>query len=144
MTRFPDEEEIAAPPDAQPRDAEHEVLEGTLQERVAKRKKLIEEELRKQPEDLDEKELEEEADLRAQHIEAKDWLVAHWGETYACPVCRNVKWTVSSMVPAYNGFFSFYVTCRHCGNSMSVIPGHADLPEPVVPPDQLQFPEGEP
>ena len=66
-----------------------------------------------------------EADAR--FMAAQAWLVERWGMHYACPVCKNVEWTVSDVGPAIRpaGYLSFFVTCGWCGNTMQIVPGNA-------------------
>jgi hypothetical protein len=119
-----------------------EGFEGNFSQHIAEARKRRENQLRLEGE-TDEVAITERAEEEAQFLEAQRWLVDHWGEEFECPVCSNVQWLVSNIFPAYNGFSSFQVTCRYCGNSMSVIPGHADLPAPIHRTQQLQLPTEE-
>ena len=85
----------------------------------------------------------ERAAAEAQFLAAHDWLVERWGERFPCPVCRNVEWTVSQVLPAARptGFLSFHATCGYCGNTMQVVPGRAEMDAPRLPDQQLHFPE---
>lgn len=145
MPAQPEEEALTPGEDsALDQTSEPQEFPGTFRQRIDATQSRLEAEYRgKASDDTDKDEIKERAELDAQYAEAHNWLVAKWGERYPCPVCRNVKWTVSPVFPAYNGFLSFQVTCRSCGNSMSVIPGHADLEAPTLAEEQLQLHEGE-
>ena len=88
-------------------------------------------------------EIPEQAEAQAQYVVANDWLIEKWGTHHDCRECGNIEWTVSTVFPAIpSGFFSFLVTCRFCGNTLQLIPGHADLDEPHRA-WQMQFPAPE-
>jgi hypothetical protein len=82
------------------------------------------------------------AEVEAQFVAARNWLVERWGERFPCPVCRNVEWTMSEVGPALRpaGYLSFHVTCGYCGNTMQVVPGNAPMDAPRLPDEQLHFP----
>ena len=85
----------------------------------------------------------ERAEAQAPFIAAQNWLVEKWGESYPCPVCRNVEWTVSDISPTIlpAGFLGFYVVCGYCANAMQVVPGYAELEAPRLPDQQLELPD---
>jgi hypothetical protein len=116
-------------------------VSGTFRDHIAQVRKAIEPELRAQG--IPESEIPETAENQAQYVVANDWLIAKWGTHHGCAECGNVEWTVSSILPAApSGFLSFLVTCRFCGNTLQLIPGHADLDEPHLA-EQMQFPAPE-
>lgn len=83
------------------------------------------------------------AAAEAPFLAAQTWLVERWGSHFACPVCRNVEWTLSGVAagPRPTGFLSFYATCGYCGNTMHVVPGRAEQDAPVYPTDQFHLPD---
>lgn len=85
------------------------------------------------------------AEIEAQFVAARNWLVERWGEHFPCPVCRNVEWTMSEVGPAPRpaGYLSFHVTCGYCGNTMQVVPGNAPMDAPRLHDEQLHFPAPE-
>lgn len=119
-----------------------EDFQGNFAQHIAEARKRRENQLRLEGQ-TDEVAITELAEQEAQFGEAQRWLVDHWGEEFPCPVCSNVQWVVSNVFDGHNGFLSFYITCRYCGNSMSVIPGQADLDAPIHKTHQLQLPTEE-
>jgi hypothetical protein len=119
-----------------------EDFKGSFRQHIAETQKRLEAQYRDEAEgEPDSADIERRAEEEAQFVEAQDWLIDRWGEDFPCPVCRNTRWLVSTIVPAYNDFLSFYVTCRYCGNAMSVVPGNTDMDAPQPPDSQLQLPE---
>ncbi len=85
----------------------------------------------------------ERAEFEASIEAAQNWLVERWGPHYPCPVCQNVEWTVSIVLPTLRpvGFLGFHVTCAFCGNTMQVVPGKAFLSAPIRVDPQLRLSE---
>jgi hypothetical protein len=108
-----------------------EGFSGSFGEHIQEARRRREVDLRNEGE-TDDDAIAKQSEDEAQFSEAERWLVEHWGEEFPCSACSNVQWIVSNVFPAYNGLLSFQTTCRYCGNSMTVIPGHADLTEPIL------------